>query len=185
MDGDDGRGSQHGDAPLADSDPRAVLHEFMRLMHLQRLLLFRAFAREEMPPGQAHCLRVLGQSGPITQSGLAEIMVLSRPTVTRLVQRMERTELIWRRTDPGDQRLTRVGLTEAGEQRVAGMDAALREYMNATLARLPEDDRQHLARTLRAWRDLADEALLRSPSAQGSPGQPDDTAPCSPRGSVE
>jgi DNA-binding MarR family transcriptional regulator len=172
------------DLPALDGDPRALLREFMGLMHLQRLVLFRAFAREDLHPGQAHCLRMLGQCNEITQSALAEMMVLSRPAVTRLLQRMERAGLIWRRTDDTDQRITRVGLTSAGQLRLARMDAVVDEYMDATLARLPENDRRQLARLLRAWRELADEVLAGATGTDASPEDLAEAPPCSPKGPI-
>jgi MarR family transcriptional regulator, organic hydroperoxide resistance regulator len=182
-------GGVDGEPPLPgtdpDADPRALLREFTGLMHQQRLVLHRAFAREELHPGQAHCLRVLGQSDEIAQSALAELMVLSRPSVTRLLQRMERAGLIWRRTDLDDQRITRVGLTDAGRRRLARMSAVLDGYTGATLARLPENDRRQLSRLLRAWRELADDVLAGSADAAGAPDvDPPEGHVAASRGSV-
>ncbi|HEY6797310.1 MAG TPA: MarR family transcriptional regulator [Kineosporiaceae bacterium] len=158
-----------GGSSPPDGDPRTLLREFMGLMHAQRLVFHRAFARQELHPGQAHCLRVLGQCDEVPQSALAELMVLSRPSVTRLLQRMELAGLIWRRTDRVDQRVTRVGLTAAGQQRLAGLNAVVDEYMDATLARLSENDRRQLARLLRLWRELADDVLASTTGSEESP----------------
>jgi DNA-binding MarR family transcriptional regulator len=165
-------------------EPSELLLDFMALMHRQRLLLFRAFAREEMHPAQVQCLRVLGRCGEITQSELADVMMLSRPSVTRILQRMERSGLIQRRTDSADQRHTRVGLSDEGRARNARMDAVLAEYTDATLARLSENDRRQLGRLLRTWRELADEVLAQQAGADGSPDLTDDAAHRSPRGST-
>jgi DNA-binding MarR family transcriptional regulator len=112
-----------------------------------------------MHPGQAVCLRMLSHHGELTQSQLAEALMLSRPSVTRLLQRMERAGLVERRVDASDQRHTWVELTVAGARVQERMDAALARYTDATLARLPENDRRDLARILARWRELADEAL--------------------------
>jgi len=166
-------------------DPAELLGEFMGLMHRQRLLLFRAFAQEEMHPAQAQCLRVLGRHGDgMTQSELADIMMLSRPSITRILQRMERAGLVWRRTDAVDQRHTRIGLTDAGHDQNDRLGAVLAGYTGATLARLSENDRRHLRRLLRAWRELADEVLAQQASADGSPDPTDDAAHRSTRGST-
>lgn len=166
-----------------DPAPHEVLREFWRLMHRQRLLLQRAFATEDVHPGQAHCLRVLAHRDEITQSELADTMLLSRPTVTRLVQRMERGGLVSRRTDPADQRQTLVVITEAGRVLQLRLAEILAGYTDATLARLPENDRRQLARLLRRWRQLADEALAQQADADGSPDVTD-AAHCSPKGST-
>jgi len=166
-----------------DVSPRALLRDFMGLMHQQRLVLQRAFAKEDVPPGQAHCMGVLSQVDEIGQSALAEIMTLTRPSITRLLQRMERSGLVWRRTDETDQRLTLVGLTAEGRRQSARLDAVLTEYMRATLGRFPEGDRRELGRLLRTWRELADESLARAAYPDRT-FDPDDAPPCSPRGST-
>jgi DNA-binding MarR family transcriptional regulator len=152
---DDGRG------PVDEGSQRAVMGELYGLMRQQRRLLQRAAAREDVHPAQGQCLRVLAHCDGITQSELADAVFLTRPTVTRILQRMERSGLVERRTDPDDQRHTRVVITGAGRDLAARLDAVLTEYLDATLGRFSEDDRRNLGRLLRTWRELADDALTR------------------------
>jgi MarR family transcriptional regulator, organic hydroperoxide resistance regulator len=167
-------------------DARDVLHDFMAVMHRQRLFLHRAFAQQEMHPAQGQCLRVLGRFGPVgmTQSELAEIMMLSRPSITRILQRLERAGLVHRHPDPDDQRHTRVGLTDEGSLRNDRLGDVLAEYTGATLARLSENDRRQLSRLLRTWRELADEVLAKQAGADGSPAAADDATHHPPEGST-
>jgi DNA-binding MarR family transcriptional regulator len=151
----------HPECAHADASPHQLFHQFMGVMRVQRLLLHRAFAREEMHPSQGLCLRMLSARGEMNQSELAEAMVMTRPSVTRILQRMERAGLIWRRTDEADQRHTRVGLTPTGRALQQRMDAAMAEYVEATLGRLAENEREELARILVRWRALADQAVCR------------------------
>jgi DNA-binding MarR family transcriptional regulator len=65
-----------------------------------------------------------------------------------MLQGMEKAGLIERRADEADQRLTRVFLTGAGRAAEKQMGVAAAEYVNATIATLPEDDRRELARLL-------------------------------------
>jgi MarR family transcriptional regulator, organic hydroperoxide resistance regulator len=73
---------------------------------------------------------------------------VARPTVTRMLQGMEKAGLVERRPDAADQRLTRVYVTSAGRDAGKQMGVAAAEYVNATIATLPEDDRRELARLL-------------------------------------
>jgi DNA-binding MarR family transcriptional regulator len=142
------------------SGAHELFHEFMGVMRIQRLLLHRAFAREEMFPAQALCLRVLcAAGGELAQSELADALVLTRPTVTRVLQRMERSGLIRRRPDQADQRHTRVEVTQDGRELQRRLDGVMAEYVEATLGRLDQNDREELARILRRWRALNDEVL--------------------------
>jgi DNA-binding MarR family transcriptional regulator len=137
----------------------AVFRDFMGIVHRQRQLLFRIFAKQDLHPTQALCMRILASRGELNQSDLAEELLLSRPTVTRVLQRMERSGLVGRRVDEADQRQVLVALTPAGLDLQHSLEQAIGEYVAATLARLPADDLEQLARILPAWRALTEEAL--------------------------
>ena len=81
---------------------------------------------------------------------------------------MERAGLVARRTDASDQRQTLVELTGAGRDLQHRLDAAMAEYVAATLDKMSEQDRKELARILPIWRELADEALA-DPALAGHP----------------
>lgn len=145
-------------APDVDATTAIVMREFMLLGRLQRQQMHRAFAKQLMHPGQAVCIAVLAHRGEMAQSELAEALVLSRPSVTRLLQRMERGGLVHRRTDESDQRQTLVELTPTGRELQHRMYEASADFATGTLARLSADDRADLARILPTWRRLAEEA---------------------------
>lgn len=65
--------------------------------------------------GQEMVLMQLWQQGGMTQTELAEQLCVEAPTVTRMLQRMERADLISRCPDPDDARIQRVHVTEQGE----------------------------------------------------------------------
>src|SRR5450755_2232895 len=119
-----------------------VFSEHMGIVHRQRQLLHRVFAKQHLHPAQAMCMRVLATRGELTQSELADAMTLSRPSITRILQRMERAGLVVRRTSAADQRQTLVELTVTGRDLQHSLDAAMAEYVAATLDRMPERDRR-------------------------------------------
>ena len=57
---------------------------------------------------------VLTTNDGASQRELADVLHLARPTVTKMVQALERSGAVERRPAPGDQRLTRVYLTTSG-----------------------------------------------------------------------
>jgi DNA-binding MarR family transcriptional regulator len=143
-----------------EPDVAVVFGDFTAIVHLQRQLMFRVFARYDLHPSQAMCLRVIGHcDGRISQSALADLLVLSRPSVTRILQRLERAGFVERRTSDDDQRQTLVALTPAGRDVEDRLDRALAEYAAMSIGRLPEADRSDLTRILPAWRSLAEEAV--------------------------
>lgn len=62
--------------------------------------------------GQEMVLLRLWEKDGVTQKELAQELCVEAPTVTRMLQRMERCELIERRADANDGRVSRVYVTE-------------------------------------------------------------------------
>ncbi|MFN0280370.1 MAG: MarR family winged helix-turn-helix transcriptional regulator [Kineosporiaceae bacterium] len=158
--------------PSTAPDPlSAQVHEaFMRLVHRQRLLLHRVLSRHDLHPAQAMCLRVLAHKEAVAQRDLGEALLLSAPSVTRMLQRMERAGLVERTADPRDQRQSVVRLTAAGHALQADVHAALAEFLERSVARLPEADRRELARLLGAWSEAAGDGCL--PPGRSTTGDP-------------
>ncbi len=66
--------------------------------------------------GQEMLLLSLREEDGLTQSELAHIHSVDLSTITKVVQRMERAELVERRADSNDARISRVYLTEQGRR---------------------------------------------------------------------
>jgi DNA-binding MarR family transcriptional regulator len=125
-----------------------VFRAFLGTMRLHRRLMMQALADQGVHHGQAMCLRLLAVNDGITQRDMAEALHVAPPTVTRMLHSMQKAGLIRRSPDAVDQRLTRVELTAAGRAEELRMRAAAADYVNATVATLPEADRRELARLL-------------------------------------
>ncbi len=125
-----------------------VFRAFLDAARLHVQLMMRTLADSGTHPGQAMCLRLLSANDGVSQRDLADMLHVARPTVTRMLQGMEKAGLVERRADEADQRLTRVYLTATGRDMEKEMGVAAAEYVNATIATLPEDDRRELARLL-------------------------------------
>ena len=61
-------------------------------------------------------IRVLSRENGLSQQNLAERLVLSKPTISLTLQKMEYLELIERRPDEEDARVVHVYLTDKGTQ---------------------------------------------------------------------
>lgn len=103
---------------LEAMDPNAVevFRALKRVMMLYRQHAFQAFSRIGVHPGQAACLFALRGEEGLSQRELAQRLFVSAPTVTGIVQKMERAGLVGRQPDPHDQRLMRIRLTERGRE---------------------------------------------------------------------
>ncbi len=139
--------------PLLDSvDPatRDVVEALRAVMGGYRRLTMRMLADLDISPAQAACLRQLATQDGVSQSELATSLHISRPSITSVLQKMERAGLIERRTDELDQRMTRVFLTEAGRAALAGFGETFSRVAEMSAGSMPEADLAELTRLLRS-----------------------------------
>jgi len=146
------------DAPAVELSPPhlegvdELSAEVFRALHatlrLHKQLMTRTLAAHGTHPGQATCLRLLAVHDGITQRDLADALHLARPTVSKMLQAMQKAGVVERRPDDTDQRLTCVKLTAAGRALERDLRAVAADYVNETIGTLPEGDRRELARLL-------------------------------------
>jgi len=147
----DGAESRDVRAELAGADEASsalVFRAFLNAMRLHRQLMIKTLTARGANPGQAFCLRLLAAHEGISQRDLAEMLHLARPTVTRMLQAIEKSGMVERRPDAADQRLTRVYLTAAGRDRERAVSAVASDYVDQTIGTLPAADRRELTRLL-------------------------------------
>lgn len=149
-------------ADAAGMDPLSAeaLHAFKRSMMLHRRLLATVLGGEEaLHPAQAGCVRALAYHDGLGQSELADVLHVSRPTVTTMLQRMEAAGTIERRPDEADSRITRVYLTNEGRRLADRMHAAFGQIASMSVGRLSEEDRRAFVRILETLNTHVTDAL--------------------------
>lgn len=160
-----------GLAGVDDASSALVFRAFLTAMRLHRQLMVRTLTARGSHPGQAFCLRLLEAHDGTTQRDMAETLHLARPTLSRMLRTMEKADMIERRPDATDQRLTRVYLTPTGRDRERDLHAVASDYVKQTIGTLPEDDRRELARLL----DACARSISRALAAPAGP--PNDATP--------
>jgi DNA-binding MarR family transcriptional regulator len=73
-------------------------------------------------------LQALWEQEGMTQSELADKLERSPSTITKMVQRMERSGFLERRPDSDDERVSRVHLTEMGRKVQSDVEAILQAF---------------------------------------------------------
>jgi DNA-binding MarR family transcriptional regulator len=152
-----------------------VFQAFMRTLHLHRQLMAKTLVEDGSHPGQAICLRVLAAHDGMSQRDLGRALHLTPPTVTTMLQRMERAGIVERHPDEADQRLTRVRLTAEGRQLEERLRGIFARYIGQALDSMTVHERQELERLLSLLADNTARAL-----ASAGPG--DEPAPATDRG---
>jgi MarR family transcriptional regulator, organic hydroperoxide resistance regulator len=121
--------------------------------HLHRTRVHQLFDGLGLYQGQPPLLFELWKEEGLTQTELAARLKIAPATVTRMLQRMERSGFIHRQPDPADQRISRVFLTNAGHA-IKGQVEKVWETLEAeTFATLSAEDRGVLHRLLLQLRE--------------------------------
>ena len=106
----------------------------------------RQEAGADLSPSMNAALATIERHGPLTPSELAERERVQRPTVTRVLARLEEAGLVVRAGDPQDRRCSLVSISDDGR----ALLGAMRERKDAFLARridaLEPADREALDR---------------------------------------
>jgi DNA-binding MarR family transcriptional regulator len=143
-------------APARDMADRAtvieeILDQLEPLIARQRRAVARQGCLRAISSTQLHVLFVLECDGPLPMSHLADLLGVSLPNVTGIVDRMVEHGLVERRRDADDRRLVVVSSTAAGRAAAEEIDLVRREQLSKVLERMTEDQ---LERTLHTFSDL-------------------------------
>jgi DNA-binding MarR family transcriptional regulator len=125
-----------------------VLQALGKVVHLNRLITIKMAARHGIQPPEGFALTFLGRNEGISQRDLAEMLHLSPPRVSAILQTLEERGALVRRADEVDRRLARVFLTDEGRRQEKEQRGVLGEYVARTLGAFSEADRRDLARLL-------------------------------------
>ena len=95
----------------------------------------------------------------LRQGDLAELMNISAPSMTRLVEIMEEAGWVERRRDPRDQRCLLLVLSPVGRKTIDTLRDEAATQLSTELADLTADERSALAAAVPVLRKLADRHL--------------------------
>lgn len=101
------------------SEQRRVLRAFLRVVALAEPLQRQLAAEYGVSLGDLHAVRVLSHLGEVPVSRYGAELGLARSTITNLVDRLERADLVARIASPVDRRVTLVALTATGQRAVS------------------------------------------------------------------
>ncbi len=116
-----------------------------------------ADAGEEVTLTQYRSLVVLASRGPQGVASLAELVAVTPPTASKLVDRLLRKGLVRRRTDRHDRRQVRIGLTEAGRQLIDVVTEHRRLEIASLLKSIPINEQLSMAKGLQKLAKAAGE----------------------------
>lgn len=130
-----------------------------QISHLHHTRVHQLFEALGLYRGQPVVLFALWEREGLTQSELAAQMNNTPATITKMLQRMEKTGFITRKTDPKDQRITRVYLTEAGKAVQSHVEEIWAAMERETFSSFSDAERQDLHRYLTQIRQNLQSAI--------------------------
>lgn len=112
-----------------------------------------------LTPAQFDIVATLGNTSGMTFKELGGRTLITKGTLTGVVDRLEERGLVERRDHPGDGRATIVRLTAKGERAFRDVFEPHIAFMQPAFEALPESDRNGLVRRLRMLREELDKRL--------------------------
>lgn len=129
----------------------------LRLAIARTARRLRQEAGGELSPSQTTALATIDRHGPLTPSELALRERIQRPTVTRIVARLEERGLVQRTRDPQDGRSSLVALTAEGRELLARGRTRKDAYLARRLRELDGEERATLQRAAAILERLLEE----------------------------
>jgi DNA-binding MarR family transcriptional regulator len=118
----------------------------LRLAITRTARRLRQEADAGLSPSLTATLATVERHGPLTPSRLAEIERIQRPTVTRLVAKLEENGLVSREPDPDDGRVCQVRVTAEGRAFLKKLRSRKNAYLSKRLRNLGDDELETLER---------------------------------------
>lgn len=132
---------------------QTVFRSMIRNAGLMRRTMEPFFAAHGISGAQWGILMILHMASregtpSLRQTDLGERLLIRPPSVTTVIERLERMGLIKRQTSTEDSRAKEVRLTEAGEELVGRVLAGHREKISEVLGGLTESEQMEFKRLL-------------------------------------
>jgi MarR family transcriptional regulator, transcriptional regulator for hemolysin len=122
-----------------------ILHDVARLL---RTTFDRRVRELGLTRSQWWVLNHLFRNNGVTQSELAEILEVEKPTLGRLLDRLEQKGWVRREADANDRRAKRVFLTQEVEPAIKAMRAAAAEMRRDAVAGLSAEQQERFVDSL-------------------------------------
>ncbi|MDX2036648.1 MAG: MarR family transcriptional regulator [Isosphaeraceae bacterium] len=140
-----------------DSSEEELLLNLLRTHDQLQIRFVRLFREHGLTPAQYNILRILrGEGRPLPCLEIASRLLTIVPGITGLIDRLEALGLVMRLRGDADRRVIYVAITEAGQERLAGVDEPLRRLHRELVGHLEPGEQRELIRLLekaRAGRD--------------------------------
>lgn len=131
-----------------EEDAQRLLQNFYRIARSRHLLFRDLLARYGVTLHQFHLLMHMKTAEKVRVTDLSEMMLVSKPTASRMLNTLCDKGLARKKLDSEDRRLVHVELTPEGERVVEGVHAKQREMVSKVLGKMRKDETQAFLGTM-------------------------------------
>lgn len=123
---------------------------------IQKKLVRTAFSRieEDITLPHLEIMKTLHKEGTKHIAEIGEILLIPKPQMTHLIDRLEKIGVVIRQPDTNDRRIINIALTLKGRNIIDEFDATLERNMSDRLSVLTDDELQQLSVCLRKLGDI-------------------------------
>jgi DNA-binding MarR family transcriptional regulator len=156
--------------PATTGPPENAFRELIRTFGLVERVMQPYFAQFGISGSQWGVLRQLHRAEQegltsLRLTELSERLLIRPPSVTGLVDRLERAKLVVRDGSPTDLRAKQIALTRPGRKLVERVLAVHERQMNTVLTGLEPDEQHELHRLLLRWRQHLEQLVEQGTAA--------------------
>jgi len=109
---------------------------------------YRMLGDEEISPARMTALSLIATEPDMNQSTLAQRLEITGPSVVKVIDALERLDLVTREPVEGDRRRYALALSDAGRRKLAQYQAKLAAYEDRIAANLSRAERRQLMQLL-------------------------------------
>jgi DNA-binding MarR family transcriptional regulator len=123
---------------------------------IRRKLLRAAFTHidEDISPPHFIIMKTLAEADTLHVSEISQRLLIPKPQMTHLIDRLEDLGIVERQTDSQDRRAINITLTAKGREVLEKHDGLIKEAVKTTLSCLTEEELQQLLTSLHTLRDI-------------------------------
>jgi DNA-binding MarR family transcriptional regulator len=125
---------------------------------IQRKVVRTGFAQIEKDISLPHLeiMKTLKEEGTRHIAEIGERLLIPKPQMTHLIDRLESLGTVVRQADTTDRRITNIMLTDKGRRIIEELDQVLTESIRGKLSCLSEKELRELSTSLKKLRDILD-----------------------------
>jgi DNA-binding MarR family transcriptional regulator len=137
--------------PRSEHAVDTALRNFGEALNMFDPLRFRAWAEMGLTTAQLRVMILMRENPGVTAGELATRLAVTPPTISGIVDRLVKLDLVRREDDESDRRLVRNHLTDAGEKACSRLERGVEVYTRRILVELNHEDLEAFIVGLKAF----------------------------------